>query len=229
MVIIAAVLRKLQATPTRLALIACFLLASCPEVRLSGPPRPNAVLISVDCLNQRQFEQAIAGAHAPALARLREDALNYTRAYAHAPWTTPSHMSMLTGLYPNQHGREVPWRLMLKTNRYFDRVPRFPAFPQLLRAGGYEATAFVGKGTVSARFGLAEGFEPYSESAKDERGSDLAPSVERLLEWLDRRGDEPFFLFLHTFDLHLPRPTGIASDRQPWAISTASWVQSWKR
>jgi len=174
-------------------------------------------LISIDCLNQRQFEQAIAGAYAPALASLREDALSYTRAYANAPWTTPSHMSMLTGLYPNQHGREVPWRLMLKTNQYFDRVPRFTSIPQLLRANGYETTAFVGKGPISAQFGLAEGFDSYSESAKNERNSDLPANVEHFLQWLDGRGDEPFFLFFHTFDLHLPRPTGASSDRQALA------------
>ena len=55
------------------------------------------VLISIDCLNQRQFEKVLDGT-CPTMTGIAEDALVFTRAYAHAPWTTPSHMSMLTGL-----------------------------------------------------------------------------------------------------------------------------------
>ena len=97
-------------SPSKLVLAVSLLLVSCGQ---SWGPAANVVLISIDCINQRQFEEAMDGAWVPALAGLREDALVYSRAYSHAPWTTPSHMSMLTGLYPNQHGREIPWSIML--------------------------------------------------------------------------------------------------------------------
>jgi hypothetical protein len=71
-------------------------------------PRPNVILVAIDSLNQRQLEQALRESGAPSIARLAAEAVVFPRAYSHAPWTTPAHMSMLTGLHPSQHGRDIP-------------------------------------------------------------------------------------------------------------------------
>jgi arylsulfatase A-like enzyme len=53
---------------------------------------------------------------------------------------------------------------------------------------------------VSAQFGFGRGFERYEE---DRKGgfANAFPQVER---WLSEVGDQPFFLFLHTYDIHAP-------------------------
>ena len=126
------------------------MLAGLAGCRPEPEPRANLILISIDCLNQRQFAEATQGGYAPEMARLDAESVVFTRAYAHAPWTTPSHVSMLTGLAPRQHGLDVPWGLMIATHRFSDRVPAYPALPTLLSAAGYETVAFVGQGSISA-------------------------------------------------------------------------------
>ena len=194
----------------RLALIALFFSSgSCRE-----GAKPNVILISIDCLNQRQFETALDRGYAPTLRALKEDSIAFSRAYAHAPWTTPAHMSMLTGLYPSQHGRDAPYGLMIQWNDFYSRVPAFETLADRLGGAGYDTAAFVGQGSISAAYGLDQGFEVFEEHRKA-RGSltDLVGSTERALDWLSARGDIPFFLFFHTYDLHEPRPTGVPTDR----------------
>ncbi len=177
--------------------------------------RPNVILISIDCLNQRQFESAVEQGYAPTLKALKEDAIAFSRAYAHAPWTTPSHMSMLSGLYPSQHGRDVPYGLMIRWNDYYSRVPAFETLGELLGAAGYDTAAFVGQGSISAAYGLDQGFEVFEEHRKARESlTDLVEGTSGALDWLSERDDTPFFLFFHTYDLHEPRPKGLPEDRE---------------
>jgi arylsulfatase A-like enzyme len=58
--------------------------------------KPNIVLIVLDTLRED---------HAQGLDRLLDYGfVKYQNAIAPAPWTLPSHVSMLTGLYPSEHG-----------------------------------------------------------------------------------------------------------------------------
>lgn len=174
--------------------------------------RPNVLLISIDCLNGRQLEEAIAQGNAPHVKQLAGDSLVFRRAYAHAPWTTPAHNSMLTGLYPSQHGQDVPITVGVFLGRLGERVPTYETLADHLAAAGYETVAFVGKGNTSAHYGLAKGFAGYHESAQvGPTRSDLVASEEAVRRWYGSRSERPFFLFLHTFDLHYPLPKSRAS------------------
>lgn len=75
-------------------------------------------------------------------------------------------------------------------------------FPQRLRANGYTAVAFTGGAGVSARFGFGRGFERYLD---DRRFAGMEYSLPPAIAWLRaRRADDaqPFFLFLHGYDVH---------------------------
>jgi arylsulfatase A-like enzyme len=128
-------------------------------------------------------------------------------------------MSMLTGLYPAQHGRDLPWRLMQRVNHTFDRQPRFQSLADRLAARGYDTAAFVGKGSISAPFGLAKGFKRYEEHGgvnlkSQRRETNDLPQVEHKVQaWLSAPRAAPFFLFLHTYDVHEPRAAELAEDR----------------
>lgn len=178
------------------------------------PRHPNVILISIDCLNQRQYEAAVESGYAPTLASLADDSLVFSRAYAHAPWTTPSHMSMLTGLYPSQHGRDLPYGLMIEWNDYYDRLPAFDTMGDRLGDAGYETAAFVGQGSISSVYGIQQGFGRFEEHRKNRQLTDLAESIGPVTRWLDQREDKPFFLFFHTYDLHEPRPIGLMTDEE---------------
>jgi hypothetical protein len=58
--------------------------------------RPNVILLVIDTLRED---------HAGGLEALRDlGFVKYENAIAPSPWTLPSHVSMMTGLYPSQHG-----------------------------------------------------------------------------------------------------------------------------
>jgi arylsulfatase A-like enzyme len=190
-----------------------------PELGCARPPvRPNVVLISIDCLNERQFQRSLDLGQAPNLARLASESLVFARGHAHAPWTTPSHMSMLSGLYPSQHGRDIPYGLMIRFRSGDDREPLYRTLPERLAAAGYESVGFVGAGSISAAFGLGQGFSMYVDSSRNNaEQSDLPATLSGVKTWLDTRRtdgrrERPFFLFLHTYELHYP----LAEARSPF-------------
>ena len=178
------------------------------------PARPDILLISIDCLNQRQLAEALRAGGLPGFKGLARDSLQFRRAYSHAPWTTPAHSSLLTGLYPSQHGRDLPWGLMLSRGEVREANEDFPTLPELLTEAGYETVAFVGQGSMSPRFGLGRGFRFYRLTSKSASNSDLEGAGDAFLRWLSKRRAKarPFFVFLHTFDLHEPRPDGARSE-----------------
>jgi arylsulfatase A-like enzyme len=98
--------------------------------------RPNVLLIQAD-----QFRWDCLGAaghpdvRTPHLDRLSADGVRYAEAFCPLPICTPSRYSLLTGLYPHQHGG---W-----TNRS-TLPPAIDTFPRALRRAGYR-TAAVGK------------------------------------------------------------------------------------
>ena len=58
--------------------------------------RPNVVILVIDTLRED---------HSQGLERLRKlGFIKYENAIAPAPWTLPSHVSIITGLHPSQHG-----------------------------------------------------------------------------------------------------------------------------
>lgn len=101
-----------------------------------APARPNVLLIQAD-----QFRWDCLGAaghpdvRTPHLDRLAADGVRFTEAFCPLPICTPSRYSLLTGLYPHQHGG---W-----TN-HCTIAPAIDTFPRALRRDGYR-TAAVGK------------------------------------------------------------------------------------
>jgi len=181
-------------------------LISFPATHTNNSSR-NVVLISIDSMNHRQLVEALKVDKISTIRRFIEESVIFSRAYAHSPWTTPSHMSMLTGLHPSEHGRNIPYGLMIEYNEYFDRSPTHAAITETLADQGFDPVAFVGTGSISAKFGLGRGFRIYHEAQNSDGTGDIDPTLEKLSEWFENRDrSTPFFLFLHTYDFHMPRP-----------------------
>ncbi len=68
------------------------------------PGRPNLVLISIDTL---RADRLSAYGHdrptSPRIDRLAADGVLFENAFSHSPKTASSHMSLMTGLYPESH------------------------------------------------------------------------------------------------------------------------------
>jgi choline-sulfatase len=142
-------------------------------------------------------------AETPNLDRLAADGVLFENAIAPAPITLPSHVSLLTGVYPLAHG--------VRDNGVFTLGPEATLLSEVLHGQGWRTGAFVASFVLDARFGLDQGFEVY----RGARFSDETPGViverradavvDDVAAWL--AGIEPgerFFAWVHFFDPHFP-------------------------
>jgi arylsulfatase A-like enzyme len=68
-------------------------------------PPTNLLLLVPDTLRAESLSCYGGAAHTPNICSLAEQGVLFERAYANAPWTLPSVVSMFTGSYPLQHRR----------------------------------------------------------------------------------------------------------------------------
>jgi arylsulfatase A-like enzyme len=197
----------------------------------AGSASPSVLLIVVDTLRA----DALAGfggdpSATPSVASLARDASVFARAYAAAPWTTPSFASILTSSYPSQHqaGRRDP-ALDFK----YAMIDSLPTLAEVLHEHGYWTGAALSNAYLAKRMGLARGFDDYENLVSLQwqhpvlvglaaRGLiEIPPYVaaaaqtRRILE-LVRRGAAsggPFFVLAHYMDPHAPHWAHAGFDR----------------
>jgi len=71
---------------------------------------------------------------------------------------------------------------------------------ELLRERGYRTAAFTDGGWMHAVFGFSQGFDIYD----GKRGVGIARIIPKVKKWLDKNKSNPFFLFIHCYDIHNP-------------------------
>jgi len=168
-------------------------------------PRAPIVLISIDTLRSDHLPAYGYGKVAtPAIDALAKDGILYERAYSQIPLTLPSHLSILTGLLPGEHG--------VRDNvGYRFHAERFPFLPRLLHQGGYRTGAAVSAYVLRAETGIADGFDFYEGKIElrmsESIGRSQRPGAETLAlarPWVEKVASEPFFFFLHLYEPHTP-------------------------
>ena len=122
-----------------------------PGSRSGAPLHPNVVLIVLDCARAKNFSMSGGGrvAATPVLDALAERGTSFPRAVAPSNWTLPSHISMFTGKYPNEHG--------IRTYQLGEKLPETTA--EFLRAEGFETAMFTENVQLIGKFGLQNGFD----------------------------------------------------------------------
>jgi len=164
------------------------------------PARKNVLLIVLDTV--RRDKLGCYGSELGATPRIDEFAERgavFERAYSHAPWTLPATASLLTSQYPPQHGAggSVP---------NFRRLPeRARTAAECFRDAGYATAEVVNVDFLAGSFGMTQGFEHVDFKAypSNVQVRPAAPTTDAAIEWLETRGERPFFLLVHYFDAHL--------------------------
>ncbi len=139
----------------------------------------------------------------PLLDRLATAGREFTFAHAQTVMTLPSHASILTGLYPYQHG--------IRDNSGFVLDRGIPTLASMLKQAGYATAAFVSAFPLDRRFGLDAGFDVYDDECQgfSARISTLAerPGEETIAlakAWWEGHRQGPRFLWVHLFAPHFP-------------------------
>ncbi len=180
---------------------------------LNLPPCPgcNLVLISADTLRADAIDGNPSGA-TPNLARLAAKSVRLTRAYTNAFYTTPSHMTLFTSLYPNRHhvtGSEIHITGFERTDTGTPALsPSYKTMAEILRGVGYRTHWFgpLSLKHLSLELGFSRGFEKQSPTLFARPGRFIEGQefeVENYGRELAATG-VPFFHFLHSYITHLP-------------------------
>jgi arylsulfatase A-like enzyme len=197
--------------------LALLVVACDPGSDAASRATPNVVLVSIDTLRADATSPYGSHLRTPGFESLAEEAVLFERAFAPASETAPSHATLFTGQEVLRHGvvrNGVPLTDDADT------------LAELLRGRGYDTAGFASSWVLDARFGWDQGFDVYDatfpeEGAtldKEHLGYSGAPWLEQGFAGLDRRASEtheavgrwlrvarePFFLFIHYFDPHLP-------------------------
>ncbi|MCC6408550.1 MAG: sulfatase [Planctomycetes bacterium] len=214
-----------------------------PSGRAEGPAasgKPNVVLLSIDTLRADRLGCYGGPVETPSLDALARDGVLFEQSISQANITGPSHTSMLTGLYPAEHGvlanaQPIPHR----TRTWVEE----------LGAQGYETAGFVSGFTlVDAASGLAERFDHYDDhllvwrwmpevctrlrlvknvirwlnvrNARPERPQrpdrPAGETIDAVESWLAERAKvrRPYALFVHFYDPHVPYDPPAPFDRK---------------
>jgi arylsulfatase A-like enzyme len=172
-------------------------------VRATREPPVSVVLISIDTL--RADRMSLYGHDRPTTPNIADWAARrgtvFTNAVVQASWTLPSHTSMLSGVSAFRHGVN-----------YNNAAPgSLKLLSEYLREAGYATLAVTGGAWVHPQYHLGQGFDRFwywsgidpatgapMDGASNELDVVLREAVARLREY----AHEPFFLFLHTYDIH---------------------------
>lgn len=203
-------------------------LAACPPARAGAP---NVLLIVLDTVRASCLSLYGHGGRptTPNLDRLASRGTVFSEARSTAPWTSPTHGSIMTGRWAHE--------LSVAPDVPLDST--FPTLAEVLGRQGYATAGFVGNVYYcSSLYGIGRGFARYEDAYENQTvslfetvwSSGLGKQVvqalgypmmlkdgvalgrktaemlnQDVLDWFDSRPpDRPFFTFINYYDVHRP-------------------------
>jgi arylsulfatase A-like enzyme/Flp pilus assembly protein TadD len=168
-------------------------------------PGANVLLITIDTLRADALgSYGNVRAETPWIDRLAAEGVRFANARAHNVVTLPTHASILTGLYPQEHG--------VRDNSGFRLPAELPTLATILRQEGYRTGAFISAFPLDSRFGLDSGFEVYEDSFVSTERRPAFFELERAgpetvmlaRSWIDSDDSRPWFCWVHLYEPHFP-------------------------
>lgn len=177
-----------------------------------SPPQPSVVLITIDTLRRDALGVYSNDVRwTPTIDSLAAAGTVWDEARTTFTITQPSHASMLTGLYPQEHG--------VCTNSSVLKDTR-TCLAEELTSAGYDCGAFVNTWVLDEKAGFGQGFSSYRRAEIESLSSPIPslhedggqrswysnPQAKRTallaIEWL-KQTRHPYFLWVHFMDPHL--------------------------
>ncbi len=205
---------------------AAFPVWGAPEIQTQRPRegRRNLILISLDTLRADHVGRRLHDTPlTPWMDRLGVEGTTFQSVLSTYPSTSASHMSLFTGVYPVTHGvRFAAHRLAAAQS----------TLPELLARAGYATAAVTENAMLLGSSGFYRGFDVYREhrDTLKQRGGGIDRTFGDGISWLARHRNDLFFLFLHTYEVHVPHrdvadalPDLPEPDREALSASEYRW------
>ena len=164
------------------------------EVAVSAPV---VALITIDTWRADHLSAELT----PTIWALAEEGERYDKAYSPMGLTTPAHATMLTGLYPWEHGVEA--------NNHHGYALRGDVEVLPDQFSGWSSGAFVSAYPAGPEGALARGWDVFEGPAAGERPG--ATAIDAAMAWLPK--DKPSLLWVHVYEPHGPYEGTGATER----------------
>ncbi|MCK4760682.1 MAG: sulfatase [Candidatus Aminicenantes bacterium] len=165
------------------------------QIKKSRLKDKNVLFILLDAARADHFSlYGYSRKTTPNIDRLARTAVCFSDCYAESAYTLASTGTLLTGLPPDFHG---------VTSAFHSRLDeKMTTLPALFKKKGF----FTGAVSANPYFGTAynynKGFENFVELFQDKKLVLAAEFIEPFEKMLQKRGDRPFFIYLHLREPH---------------------------
>ena len=187
-----------------------------------APGDLNVVVVTLDTTRADRLRcYGFSGVETPNIDGLAAEGVVFDAATCTVPLTFPSHSSIFTGLVPPHHG--------VRDNGGFFLDDAKVTLAERLKTAGWTTGAFIGAWVLESKWGLAQGFDTYSDRFDLSRykvislGTVQKPGDEVMddaLRWLESVRSRKFFAWVHLYDPHSPydppEPFRSRYPRQPY-------------
>ena len=168
--------------------------------------KKNVILLTIDALRHDHLScYGYEKIETPNIDMIANEGLLFENVIASSCLTPVAHASILSGKHPNKHKVRDPFTNVSTT-----------LISEILKENGYSTSGYVGVEFLSARRGFAHGFDQFDEPTTDSswnskkyKDGDLEEDclwgnwwVPRMLDWITKNKDKPFFIWGHYFKVH---------------------------
>lgn len=167
--------------------------------------RKNAILVTMDEVRHDRLScYGYKRIKTPNLDYFSQTGVQFETVISNSCFTPLSHATILTGTYPNKHNLRDPF-----SGIEGKRVA------EVFKENDYRTAGFVGVNLLGKANRFDVGFEHFDEPrheevwkrsgfAGEERGELLWGNwwIPRMLHWLRKKAEKPFFIWTHYFDVH---------------------------
>lgn len=190
-----------------LFLLVCLLsifLPDCKKGQIRFKKNP-IIIISVDTLRADHLRcYGYKKIETPHIDSLAKDGVLFENVYSPAPLTLPSHVSILSGLYPFEHG--------VRDNIGFEVPESLKTLQLVFKERGFRTAGIVSAFVLRKETGISRGFDFFDDKVEGKLGKLSMGEVQRngesslkvAKEWLSSLSHEKFFLFFHIYEPHTP-------------------------
>ncbi len=169
--------------------------------------KTNIILITVDTLREDYLHcYGNEWIQTDNIDSLAENGILFENSYSTTYTTNPSHASILTSLYPFEHG---------VVGNDFNLAGSIPRLQQIFGEEGYETGAIVSVYHLDKEMtGIGKWFDYFDGINKKwskegfksfyTQSRSAASATNAAIDWLEKVHNKPFFLWLHYYDPHAP-------------------------
>lgn len=164
--------------------------------------RPSIVVVAVDELSVNEINcgQEVESSPKSGFSILCNESVRFTHAFTPSVLSQPAVTSILTGLYPYDHG--------IHTNVGKGLSPEIPVSSDIAVNSGYRTIFFSGGSPILRKSGLQKGFEIFEDNLNPTPKKLYRPffkNVNLFNYWLGELGRKsPIFSFFYVPDLNFP-------------------------